>query len=117
MKVYVHHNCSSCKKALKWLATKEIDAEVINLLETTPSTNEFTQMTKAYDGNLKKLFNTSGQLYRERGIKDQLTEMTTEQVYALLRTEGMLVKRPFLITTNNGLVGFNEEAWGELLGK
>lgn len=113
MKVYVHHNCSSCKKALKWLKENAIEAETINLLDETPSPTEFAQMTAAYEGNLKKLFNTSGKLYRELEIKDKV--MSTEEVYALLGKEGMLVKRPFLLTADAGLVGFKEEAWADLL--
>ncbi len=111
MKIYVHLNCSSCKKALKWLETNEISAEQINLLEATPTKEEFKQMVAAYDGNLKKLFNTSGQLYRSMGIKDKVAGMSEEEVYELLGSEGMLVKRPFLLTAGSGLVGFKEADW------
>jgi len=69
-------------------------------------------MTAAYDGNLKKLLNTSGQLYRSMGLKDQIPTMTAEEVYTLLSREGMLVKRPFLlIGSEAGIVGFKEAEW------
>lgn len=73
-------------------------------------------MAEAYDGNHKKLFNTSGKLYREKGIKDKVSTMTPEEIYALLGGEGMLVKRPFLLTDKGALVGFKEEEWDNLLG-
>ena len=117
MKVYVHLNCSSCKKALKWLKEKNLEIEVINIQEQTPTKEEFQFMLDSYAGNLKKLFNTSGQLYREMGMKDTVATMSPESVFDLLGKEGMLVKRPFLITETKGLVGFKEEAWEEVLGK
>jgi len=114
MKIYIHKNCSSCKKALKWLEANQIEAEIINLLEQSPSPEELQQMAEAYEGNLKKLFNTSGQLYRELGLKDQVATMSAKDVYDLLGKEGMLVKRPFLLTGNRGLVGFKEAEWETL---
>lgn len=116
MKVYVHLNCSSCKKALKWLKENAIEAEVINLLEQTPSPQEFQIMVDSYAGNLKKLFNTSGQVYRENGYKEKVATMTTEEIFATLEAEGMLIKRPFLITGQKGLVGFKEMEWEKLVG-
>ena len=68
-------------------------------------------MVAAYDGNLKKLFNTSGQLYRSMGIKDKVAGMSEKEVYERLGSEGMLVKRPFLLTAGSGLVGFKEADW------
>jgi len=115
MKIYVHHNCSSCKKALKWLKENSLEAEIINLLEKTPTKEEFELMTKSYDGNFKKLFNTSGQLYRSMEIKDKVADMGTNEVYELLRAEGMLVKRPFFLKGKNGIVGFKEELWAEFV--
>ena len=115
MKIYVHHNCSSCKKALKWLQENAIEAEVIDLLKETPSEEEFKLMTESYDGNLKKLFNTSGQLYRGMGIKDKVAAMSAAEVYELLASEGMLVKRPFLVRDGSGLVGFKEEIWSDFV--
>ena len=115
MKVYVHHNCSSCKKALKWLAEKGLKVEVIDLLKETPTKEEFKTMAESYDGNLKKLFNTSGQLYREQGLKDKISGLSEEEVFLTLSKEGMLVKRPFLITEEKGLVGFKEDAWLEFI--
>lgn len=116
MKIFVHYNCSSCKKALKWLESKSLEVEAVNLLENCPSEEEFQQMVVAYDGNLKKLFNTSGQLYRELGMKDKVSEMIAGEIYKLLGREGMLVKRPFLLSGDKGFVGFKEAEWESLLG-
>ena len=115
MKVYVHLNCSSCKKALKWLKEKNLEVEIVNIQEQTPTLEEFELMRDSYAGNLRKLFNTSGQLYREMGIKDTVASMSSEDVFDLLSNEGMLIKRPFLITANKGLVGFKEETWAEVI--
>ena len=67
------------------------------------------------DGNVRKLFNTSGLQYRELKLKDKLPHMSDEDAIGLLATNGMLVKRPFLLTGNGGTVGFKEEVWRELL--
>lgn len=66
-------------------------------------------------GNIRKLFNTSGMQYRELKLKDKLPNMSDDEAIELLVGNGMLVKRPFLLTDDNGMVGFKEEAWRELL--
>lgn len=69
-----------------------------------------------YNGNVKRLFNTSGLQYRELDMKTRLPELTTNQAIKLLSSNGMLVKRPFVLTEKAGLVGFHEPEWGGLLG-
>lgn len=65
---------------------------------------------------MRKLFNTSGRVYREQGVKDQLSGMTTAQAVQLLASNGNLVKRPFVLSKSIGLLGFKEEEWRERLG-
>ncbi len=92
-----------------------MEAEILDIQEHTPTKEEFQLMLDSYAGNLKKLFNTSGKLYRERGIKDTVGSMSSAEVFELLQAEGMLVKRPFLLTETQGIVGFKEEVWSNTL--
>ena len=116
MKLYQYPKCSSCRKAVKFLNDADLDYESLNLADKAPSKKDLKTMLAAYDGELKKLFNTSGLVYREMGLKDKLGEMSVVQAIDLLANNGMLVKRPFLLNGTNGVVGFNEDAWKHFLG-
>ena len=72
-------------------------------------------MAAHYEGNLKKLFNTSGMDYRSMGLKDKIDALSPDEIYGLLTENGNLVKRPFLLTENTGLVGFKDITWKEAL--
>ena len=111
LKVYQYPRCSTCRKALKWLDSKGIDHVAPDITETPPSKQELTAMLGHYDGELRRLFNTSGQVYRELGIKDKLATMTTAQAIELLAGNGKLIKRPFVLTAKGGLVGFKQDEW------
>ena len=110
-KVYSYKKCSTCVKALKFLDKKKISVETKDITETPPSKKELQLMLKNYDGDIKRLFNTSGQVYREMKIKDKIKDMTAKEAIDLLSKNGKLVKRPFLIDGSAGLVGFKEEEW------
>lgn len=112
MKIYTYTKCSTCRKATKWLNEKNIDFEEIAIRETPPSVGELWQMLK-FVGEIKKLFNTSGMDYRALGMKDKLPSMTEAEAVELLASNGNLIKRPFLIHSENGMVGFKEEVWAE----
>lgn len=116
MKVYTYKNCSTCKKATKWLDANGIAYEELPIRETPPSKKELEQMLMHLDGQTKKLFNVSGQDYRQLGLKDRVDAMTKAEAFELLRGNGNLVKRPFLIGEGVGLVGFREDAWEAALG-
>ena len=109
-KVYSYEKCSTCKKAASFLRSVAVDAEVVDIKTSPPSKSELQQMM-TYLGDRKKLLNTSGQLYRQMGLKDKLAAMTDEELLELLASEGMLVKRPFAISSSAGLVGFKEDQW------
>lgn len=113
MKIYTYKNCSTCRKATKWLEAKGIVFEELPIRETPPSRAELKAMLGHYDGDLRRLFNTAGGDYRELKLKDRLPEMTQEEAFELLSSRGNLVKRPFLISGDFGLVGFKEGEWGE----
>lgn len=115
MKIYLYHKCSTCKNALKFLKENEISATVIEITETPPSRQELEKMLQHYQGQVRKLFNTSGQLYRAMQLSEKLDAMPLEEAFKLLSNNGMLVKRPFLIGKEVCLVGFNEREWSDAL--
>ena len=116
MKVYTYKKCSTCRKATKWLKDRGLEFEEIAIRETPPSVPELEAMLEAYDGQLRKLFNTSGQDYRALNLKEKLPSMSDAEALELLSRNGNLVKRPFLLRDDDwGLVGFKEEDWAQAL--
>ena len=116
LKVYSYKGCDGCRKALKWLNSNGFEYENFPIRDTPPSEQELDKMLAAYDGNLRRLFNVSGRDYRELGIKESLPSMSKKDAFALFRSNGNLVKRPFLIGDNAAIVGFKEADWVEALG-
>lgn len=110
LKVYTYKACSTCRNATAWLKKNGIAFTELPIRETPPTAEELAAMLDA-KGALRHLFNTSGQDYRQLGIKDQ--HLTPAQAFALMQKTGNLVKRPFAIDTSRGihLVGFKEEEW------
>lgn len=108
--------CSTCKKAQSWLNEKGISYELRDIKENNPTYDELKKWHDASGLPLKRFFNTSGLLYKSMELKDKLPEMSEEEQLQLLATDGMLVKRPLLITENGiVLTGFKEKEWEELL--
>jgi arsenate reductase len=112
LRVYSYKNCSTCRDALKWLAKNSISCEVVEIRETPPSVIELA-FAYQHSGDIKKLLNTSGQDYREMGLKDRLDALKNDEVFALIQKNGNLCKRPFLIDTDAGisLTGFHQDQW------
>ena len=108
--------CSTCQKAKKWLDDHGIAYEDRQIKEQNPSAEELTAWHEKSGFPLKKFFNTSGMLYKEMQLKDKLPQMSEEEQYALLATDGMLVKRPVLVGDGFVLTGFKESTWAEALG-
>jgi len=115
MKIYEYAGCSTCKKALKFLDQKKIEYKKIAIVEQPPSLAELKKMLVYYDGQINKLFNTSGLVYREMGLSEKLKTMTETQALKLLSKNGKLVKRPFVLTATSGRVGFKEDEWKKLI--
>ena len=109
--------CSTCKKAKKWLEDSGISFEDRDIREDNPGEDELRRWHGLSGLPLKRFFNTSGQLYREMNLKDRLPEMTEEEQYRLLATDGMLVKRPLLVTGREVLVGFKAEQYDRIAGQ
>lgn len=103
--------CSTCRKARKFLEEKGAAFEDRNIKEQNPTEEELAAWIVKSGLPAKKFFNTSGMLYRDMGLKDKLPEMSEQEMIALLATDGMLVKRPILVTDDKVLVGFKEADW------
>jgi arsenate reductase len=103
--------CTTCKKAKIWLDTKGVLYEDRHIKENNPSYEELKLWYTRSGLPLKKFFNTSGLQYRALELKDRLPSMTEEEQLRLLASDGMLVKRPLLITETAVLVGFKAEQW------
>lgn len=106
--------CTTCQKAKKWLEDNGIAYEMRDIKEHNPTADELTQWIKNSNLPLRSFFNTSGLVYKSLALKDKLTAMTDAQQIALLSTDGMLVKRPLLISGDKILVGFKEKEWQDL---
>lgn len=107
--------CTTCKKAKKWLDDNKLTYTDRHIKEENPTIEELKEWHKKSGLPLKRFFNTSGNLYKELGLKDKLPTMTEEEQYELLTTDGMLVKRPIIVTEDKVFTGFKEETWKELL--
>ena len=107
--------CSTCQKAKKWLEEREISYTDRHIKENNPTYEELKLWHERSGLPLKKFFNTSGLLYKSLGLKDKLPTMSQEEQLRLLAGDGMLVKRPLVVTENQILVGFREKEWEALL--
>ena len=107
--------CSTCQKAKKWLTEHNMEFEDRDIREQNPTAEELKEWHRKSGLPLKRFFNTSGVLYKEMHLKETLPAMSEEEQYALLATNGMLVKRPILVTENTVLTGFRESEWGSLV--
>lgn len=114
--VYTYKGCGTCQKALKYLASHTIPFQEKAIRETPPSLDELRMMLGQYDGKVGALFNTAGTTYREMNLKEKLPNMGTDEALQLLHENGNLVKRPFVVWGDKGLVGFKEEIWAGVLG-
>ena len=113
--IYTYKNCSTCRKATKFLQTRGITYEEKPIREDPPTLNQLARMLETNDGQIRRLFNSSSQDYREAGLKDKLVTLGQEEAFGRLRRNGNLVKRPFLIGEDTALVGFNENEWASQL--
>lgn len=112
--LFVHYpKCSTCKKAKKWLEDKGVSFEERDIKLQNPTKEELKEWYQKSGLPLKRFFNTSGMIYREMQLKDKLPQMSEEEQLELLATDGMLVKRPIVVTEDTVLVGFREKEWEE----
>ena len=114
-KVYCYAKCTTCKKALAWLDENKIEYHLIDIKADHPDEETLRQLYRKSGLPLKKFFNTSGMLYREMELSKKLPDMSEDEMIRLLASDGMLVKRPLLITDEKVLTGFKEAEWREAL--
>ncbi len=113
-KVYCYNKCTTCQKALKFLNENNIKYEFIDIKENNPNKEILKEIHLKSKKELKKLFNTSGLLYKEYELSKKIPNMTEDEMYELLSSNGMLVKRPILIGDDFSLIGFKEDEWKKL---
>ena len=109
-----YSRCSTCKKAKKWLDDNGISYTERPIKEENPTFEELTEWIGRSGLPVRKFFNTSGQLYRSMQLKDKLPAMSEEEQIRLLASDGMLVKRPLIVTDSVVLPGFREKDWAIL---
>ena len=115
--LFVHYpKCSTCKKAMNWLDEHNVEFDQRHIVEENPTIDELRLWHKMSDLPLRRFFNTSGMLYRDMDLKDKLPNMSEDEMYELLASNGMLVKRPLLVLDDTVLVGFKEKEWEAMVG-
>jgi len=115
--VYTYANCDTCRRAVKWLRTQNLAFMEKPIREMPPTLAELRTMLTARQGELRRLFNTSGRDYREQQLGEKLPGLEAGAALALLAKNGNLVKRPFLLGAGVGLTGFDEKEWAAALLK
>ncbi len=108
---YWYPKCGTCRKAKKWLDEHQVSYQEIHIVENPPSRDELEDFYKKSGLSINKLFNTSGQKYRELGLKDKIKTASEQELLDLLASDGMLMKRPILTDGEKVTVGFNEESF------
>lgn len=117
MQFICYSKCSTCQKAKKWLDSNGFEVEMRDIRTQNPSRSELERFLKISGLPVRKLFNTSGNKYKELNLKDRLPEMPESEQLDLLATDGMLVKRPILAVDDLVLFGFKEDDWAVKLQK
>ena len=115
IKVYCYSRCSTGKKALKWLEENGVEHEVIDIKGDHPDEAAIREYLAMSGLPLKRFFNTSGMQYRELELAKKLPDMSEDEQFSLLASDGMLVKRPLLVGDDYVLTGFKEKEWAEKL--
>jgi arsenate reductase len=115
--IYEYAKCGTCRSAVKWLKNEGYELSSIPLFEQPPSEQELNKLIERSGLDIRKWFNTSGEVYKELKLKDKLPAMSREEQLRLLASNGRLIKRPIVSDGSRITVGFKEEAYGEVWGK
>ena len=107
--------CSTCKKAKEYLEKNNIEFKERNIVTETPTKEELKDWLKRYNISIDKLYNTSGMKYRELNLKEKRQTLSLEEQLTILSSDGMLIKRPILITQKTMLTGFKEKEWEKVI--
>ncbi|MFJ6459020.1 MULTISPECIES: arsenate reductase family protein [Staphylococcus] len=114
IKFYQYSNCTTCKKAAKFLNEYGVSYEPIDIVQHTPTKKEFEDIIEKTGVEVNKLFNTHGAKYRELNLKDKLKDMSDDEKLDLLASDGMLVKRPLAISGEKIILGFKEDQYKDI---
>ncbi|NRF96260.1 arsenate reductase family protein [Paenibacillus frigoriresistens] len=118
VKIFCYDKCGTCRSAIKWLKNHHVDiTESVPLFETPPSAKELAKLLGDSGLEIKKFFNTSGEVYKEMSLKDKLPSMSQEQMLELLASNGRLIKRPIVTDGHKVTVGFKEAEYDEVWAK
>ncbi|CAM4021457.1 arsenate reductase family protein [Catellicoccus marimammalium] len=112
---YWYPKCSTCRKAKKFLDEHNVSYEAIDMITNTPDKATILAWLERKDYPIRRYFNTSGQKYRASGLKEKLDEMSLEECAEVLSQDGMLLRRPILVTENGVAFGFKEDQYKEML--
>ena len=115
IKFYGYSKWSSVRKAKAWLEENNLEFENIEIVKNPPSKEELKEMYEISGYELKKFFNTSGVKYRELGLKDIVKTESDEKLLDILSSDGMLIKRPILVSEDKVLVGFKEDDYAQII--
>lgn len=107
--------CGTCRKAAKWLSDNGVEVTSRHIVEDNPTAEELSEWIDRSELPIQKFFNTSGKVYKDNNLKDVVKTASRDELVQLLATNGMLVKRPVLVSDYFVLVGFKEEEWKEKL--
>ena len=113
--VLCYPKCGTCRKAEKWLKENGIDYNYRLIKEENPTFDELKSWKEKSGQPVSKWFNTSGLLYKEHAMKDQVKTLPEEELLRILASDGMFVKRPVLLSGDTVLVGFRPDEWAEAL--
>ncbi len=113
--VYQYPGCSTCRRAMKWLAQHEVAHTSVHIVEKPPGVSVLKRALQQGSLGVRALFNTSGQSYRTGGFKDRLPTLCESEALAALAADGKLIKRPLVVGADFALVGFDEVTWSERL--
>ena len=114
IKFYQYSNCTTCKKAAKFLNEYGVSYEPIDIVQHTPTKKEFEDIIEKTGVEVNKLFNTHVAKYRELNLKDKLKDMSDDEKLDLLASDGMLVKRPLAISGEKITLGFKEDQYKDI---
>ena len=115
MLLLLYPRCTTCHKAKKWLDDNHVEYTERHIVEDNPTYEELREWYSQSGLPIKKFFNTSGLRYKELNLKDKIPTMTEDELLKLLATDGMLVKRPFVVNGDKILIGFKEKEWSDEL--
>ena len=107
--------CGTCRKAAKWLEANGIDITSRHIVENNPTREELSEWIDQSGLPIRRFFNTSGMIYREQLLKEKVKTASRDELLDILASNGMVVKRPIVVTKDTVLVGFNEKEWMEKL--